>query len=302
MLARLRSWWQIAKKPLKVFAIIAGCLLVIALIVLFILGYIFNWTWTGVGPYVSPPHPQGSDFQRGKTLYDWLQLAIIPAVLVVGGFLLNYATGRTEREIATDNQHEAALQDYINNMSALLVEPMKLRESQPDDEVRTIARTRTLTVLPRLNPKRKRSILQFLHESRLIHKDTHIINTSEVDLTGADLSRLNLFMADLTGADLSGADLSRATLYEANLFAADLTGADLSGAYMPKVNLNTANLSGTNLTRAYLPEADLLGANLNGADLSEANLKDVINITVEKLEKQAKSLKGATMPDGTIHA
>jgi hypothetical protein len=32
-----------------------------------------------------------------------------------------------------------------------------------------------------------------------------------------------------------------------------------------------------------------------------ANLKGAENITTEELEKQTKSLKGATMPDGKIH-
>ena len=37
------------------------------------------------------------------------------------------------------------------------------------------------------------------------------------------------------------------------------------------------------------------------ANLGGANLKDVRGITVEELKKQAKSIKGAIMPDGKIH-
>ncbi len=48
-------------------------------------------------------------------------------------------------------------------------------------------------------------------------------------------------------------------------------------------------------------EADLKSTNLSGANLSGANLKDAKNITIEELEKQAESLQGATMPDGSIH-
>jgi uncharacterized protein HemX len=105
---------------------------VIALIVLFILGYIFNWSWVGVGQYISPPHPQGSDYQREKTLYDWFQLAIIPVALAVGVWWLNHLQqkrdqelvekrakaerdaaeqrAKDEQKLATDNQREAALQ------------------------------------------------------------------------------------------------------------------------------------------------------------------------------------------------
>jgi hypothetical protein len=80
-------------------------------------------------------------------------------------------------------------------------------------------------------------------------------NLSRADLFGANLSRANLSRADLFGANLSRANLSRANLFGANLFGADLFGANLSGA-----NLSGADLSG----------ADLSGADLSGADLSRA--------------------------------
>ena len=40
---------------------------------------------------------------------------------------------------------------------------------------------------------------------------------------------------------------------------------------------------------------------MRGVDLSEANLSGAIGIFNEELEKEAKSLIGATMPDGSIH-
>ena len=48
--------------------------------------------------------------------------------------------------------------------------------------------------------------------------------------SGADLSRANLFGADLSGADLSRANLFGADLFGANLFGANLYRAKLSGA------------------------------------------------------------------------
>jgi len=95
-------------------------------------------------------------------------------------------------------------------------------------------------------------------------------NLSGTDLFGADLSRANLFWADLSGANLSGtdlfgADLSRADLTGANLTGANLSGADLSGANLFRANLSGADLSGANLSEANLSGADLFGANLSGA-------------------------------------
>ncbi len=270
-----QSWWQKIHKPLD--AVIITLIIVwLALLVVILLGYIFHWDWTGLNGYnsisiatdfVSTPQKitRTITYQPGKTLWDWLQLLIIPAVLAVGGYLFNYTTSKneqhstqlrdqTEREIAADNQRENALEAYLDNMSELLLEK-HLRESAEDEEVRKIARVRTVTVLRRLDGKRKGSVLKFLREASLIDKDKCII-------------------------DLSEADLSRIELFGANLFGVDLSGANLSGA-----NLNFANLA-----LANLHDVDLHDANLSGA-----------NVTSEELEGQTMSLKGATMPDGSIH-
>jgi CheY-like chemotaxis protein len=138
------------------------------------------------------------------------------------------------------------------------------------EEVRKIARVRTLTVLQRLDAERKGSVLRFLYESSLIDNDKRII-----DLAGADLNR-----AALSGANLSGANLSGAVLRLVRLEGADLSGANLSGA-----NLEGAGMSG----------ASLEGANLEGANLSEAE------VTREQL-KTAKSLEKATPPEASRRA
>src|SRR5258708_6754054 len=195
--ARFRSWWQQIRTHPVASVLIALLTAVVVLIVLSVLGYLLNWGWAGLSK---------------KTLWDWLQLLIIPFVLAIGGYLFNFTTSRsaqknaqsrdqTERDIALDNQREEALQSYIDNMSELLLEK-QLRESKEGDEVRTIARVRTLTVLPRLDGLRKRSILQFLYESGLIGKNKRVIT-----LGGADLSGAELYGIDLRGADLSKADL-----------------------------------------------------------------------------------------------
>ena len=66
MEARLLSWWQRVRKPLELFVILVGCTLMITLLVVIVLAYVFNADVPGL---------------RGKTLWDWLQLLIIPAVL-----------------------------------------------------------------------------------------------------------------------------------------------------------------------------------------------------------------------------
>ncbi len=76
------------------------------------------------------------------------------------------------------------------------------------------------------------------------------------------------------------------------LFYASLKRAVLAGA-----NLSEADLSGANLREADLTGANLRGADLRGAKLIRANLRGAM-VTNGQLA-QAKTLKGATMPDGT---
>jgi uncharacterized protein YjbI with pentapeptide repeats len=275
MVARLRSWWQRIKRLLEVAVIIFSFVILIVLIIVVIIGYLLKWGWTGLSQ---------------KTLWDWLQLLIIPVVLAAGGYLFTFTISRnerkaadqrnqTEREIAQDNQCEAALQAYIDKMSELLLHE-KLRESvKEDDEVRNVARVRTLTVLPRLDPIRKASVLQFLHESGLISKRMCIIDLGGADLSGADLWEANLLGVDLSKVNLSKSNLSKANLLEANLSKANLLEANLSKANLSKANLLEANLSSTDLWEADLSEADLSkvflwGARLWGANLNKANLFD----------------------------
>jgi uncharacterized protein YjbI with pentapeptide repeats len=101
----------------------------------------------------------------------------------------------------------------------------------------------------------------------------------------------------LRNADLRGADLS-----EADLHGADLRGAILHRADLAEVDLSKADLRGASLRLTEMREADLFEADLRGADFSEADLRNAdltgAKVTDEQL-KQADSLTGATMPDGT---
>lgn len=112
-----------------------------------------------------------------KTLWDWLDLLIIPAVLALGVLWVNWISQRNEqrradrenqieREIASERNQETVLQTYLDRMTELLLKE-NLRNSQPEDEVRTVAKTRTLTILRSLEKERKNTVLGFLVEAEL---------------------------------------------------------------------------------------------------------------------------------------
>jgi uncharacterized protein YjbI with pentapeptide repeats len=256
----------------------------------------------------------GTGFE-GKTLWDWLQLLIIPAVLAVAGYVINLTISRgeqaateqraqsereaaekraeTEREIALDNQREAALQAYINEISDLLLHE-DLRDSKPEDKVRKIARVRTLTVLSRLDKVRKWNVLQFLCEADLIYKYRSIYKSGIldeeqpiVDLMGADFSEISPKFASLLSIRLSGANLSHAYLSRADLKGAECISTDLSHAY-----LFGASLEGADLSDSHLDGANLLGARMKGTELHGAHLMDT--------DLSQSDLSGADLNDANL--
>jgi uncharacterized protein YjbI with pentapeptide repeats len=262
-----------------------------------------------------------------KAFWDWMDLFIIPIVVGGGAAWLNKSQRENELRIAEDNRkedrriaeerrHQATLEAYFDRMTELLLKEGLRDSKKKDDEVRSIARTRTLAVLRSLGGRRKGQVVQFLYESRLVGKEP-VVELKEADVSGAhlhnadlheaNLDRANLCGATFFGAYLRGAILSNTDLREAVLSLTNLDEADLSNAKLREANLRVAYLREAKLVGANLREANLREANLHGADLSRANLTGAdlseANLTKAKVANeqlaQAKSLKGATLPDGT---
>jgi hypothetical protein len=241
--------------------------IVAVLVVLIRIGYALQWTGFGQSKVAQ-------DVRPGKTLWDWLKLLIVPAVLAIGGYLFTRSENRATQAAAERRAQDEALQAYLDQMSAMLIpnkDQPSLYKAYQGDSLSSVARARTLTVLPRLDGNRKARVVQFLYESGLITKDRPVL--------------------DLRGADLRG--------------------ANLGGAIMGAANLSWANLSRANLSGAFLSKADLIGADLDGAFLRGADLSGVIISNepgwpqehVGHLEQQATSyhtasLGGAIMPNG----
>jgi Pentapeptide repeats (8 copies) len=244
-----RSWWQKRPQtPLRLALLVGAGAFAMVLLVAFLGGYFLNWDWTGLGPYSSPPHPKDSDFQRGKTLWDWLQLLVIPVVLAGGGYLFNLTLSRseqqsaqmhnqTERELALDNQREAAWQAHIDKMSELLLSNHLRASTDEEDEVRQIARIRTLTLLRRLDADRKKSVLQFLTGANLLVKEKLVVGLRYADFNGANLNGIYVVGEDLRFADFIKANLSEGVFKRVDFSEADLSRADLSGATLHAVDL-----------------------------------------------------------------
>src|SRR5256884_5485171 len=172
------------QKPMKQHRLlrigIIVTLIILTILTAFTLSvWMFGWDWTGFnGGYsqittTSTSHGTTTVTAKppGKTLWDLLQLLIIPVALALIALLFNRATTRTEQKIAAerykqdkgiasrhyhqdqqiakqryeqdqnlalDKQREDLLQTYLDRMSALLLKE-KLRSSAIDPELRNVA-------------------------------------------------------------------------------------------------------------------------------------------------------------------
>jgi hypothetical protein len=299
-----KRWW------------VGGIVAALAFLIFVFGGYIFGLEWTG--------YPK-------RKPWDWLELlsaVAIPVVIAVGGFRFarseNKATrdaaekqNQATRDAAEKRSQDEALQAYIEQMGQLLID--ESRTATVSGPARTLARARTLTVLPSLDGDRKGSVMQFLYEAELIGQLDQsnpegtlmtwptlpsIVSLKGADLEDADLDDASLFGADLRQAQLIRAYLCGAALWRTDLREAKLSDAKLRRAQMEGAKLSGANLSDANLSRANHRGADLRNANLSGTDLSEADLSGAdlrgTKSWTKKQLSEAESLEGATMPDGQI--
>jgi uncharacterized protein YjbI with pentapeptide repeats len=270
--------------------------------------YTRGWSvWSGFATYPAVP---GSRAERRKTLWDWMGLLIIPAVLAAGALWFNAQQSagnllaskqqhESDLQIAQDQQQETALQGYLDQMSNLMLAQQLGSANDPDATVVQVARAQTLTALSEVGPARKAVILRFLWEAHLIDMAqmctidqivsaiprnqiegdpaTGIIPLDDADLDGATLGSSFLCGAALQHVNLQHADLSEAILSYADLQSADLAAATLSSAHLDGADLTTASLAGANLHDATFvgvggPATETMTAMLEGANLSGANL------------------------------
>jgi uncharacterized protein YjbI with pentapeptide repeats len=180
-------------------------------------------------------------------------IAALVALVALGGV---FTAQLVNTGLEAQRAHEAALQKYLEQVGMLLTQ-----EPKPPNFGK-VARAQTLAVLKGLqgDSDRKRVLMLFLSESKLLDKDRDDFNLRLADLSDADLGSLrdgilcckNLSETHLERADLSETDLRNTDLRRAYLMEADLRGADLGKADLSRANLQAAKLQRTNLIQEQI--------------------------------------------------
>ena len=235
----------------------------------------------------------------GKTVWDWMELLIVPAVLAIITVGFTWYQSALQQSNEAQRAESIALQAYLDQMGQWLIE-QDLDRAQQSDNIANLARARTLTILSGADdPIVKRRVIQFLLKTPLISAEEQASSKPPVSMKGADLRQSDLYIARQSSTNLSGTDLSNDVLS-----GVDSSRPDLRDANLANTDLSYTALIDTDLGNANLENANLTGADLGDADLDDANLADCklsnAIVTQEQLE-QVESLRGATMPDGSKH-
>lgn len=220
------------------------------------------------------------DAVPAKTLWDWLDLLVVPIVLALGAFLLDGSRKRSERAIESDRQRQQVLDGYFDYVSGLLLSN-EMDNPETSNLARKLARARTLTVLRLLDGRRKAQVLQFLYEARMIDENPAI------NLNGADFRGALLDEATLSGAELRGAYFNNASIRYATLIASDLRGSDFSS-----VDFTSSNLSNARLAQARLDNAKIHTATIVDAEFSDVDLRKVRMTYSQRLQLDQNSNQG----------
>jgi hypothetical protein len=261
---------------------------VVSVAVFAAVAYRRNWLWTGLPADVGDGTPE-APARPAKTMWDWLQLLIVPFVLALAAFGLNLAQGQrdrdeqrrqakreqdvqnrraaVERTAAEDRARGDMLRTYLQQMSDLITDHHLRTQPrrQPPTNAQALARTLTLVALRQLDPLRKGHVVQFLMESDLIMEERRGDFLEE--------ARVSIELADLRGATMPltlSAALSFHPRTGESLRAANFDGADLRDADFRRRAVNGASFQMADLRGADFTDASISGSQYHGACLSGA--------------------------------
>ncbi len=239
-----------------------------------------------------------------KTLWDWLELLLIPVgLLIIGIYFTNYFTSQ-QMDVNVEKVRYEVTQNYLDifkkenfltefkqevdyavkNQSEL----KKAIEQNPENVCfhyykylpkNNLLTSKTKLVLEQLTKLKtskysksieKKHILEFLRSSELIKKgqnqETQKYNYLMIPF--ADMSSSDLYYADLSNTCLDSVKFSSydgSYTSTSDMRRIKLNGSILTGAILKGANLRYADLRGAELKNSSLENADLRGANLSGA-------------------------------------
>lgn len=204
--------------------------------------------------------------EKIKTLWDWLDLLIIPASIgLIGWLYKDYEKSKDEKK-EQENKYSEILESYFKAISDLITKE-NLLDINNNNTSKKIARSRTILAIENLDGERKGQVLQFLFELDLI-------DTNKIDLLGANLANIQcdgIVLKNLTinGVHFGNSSFENSFLENCKFIACDFSNSTFLGASFQNVDFSYSKLNNCNFQ--YI---DLTTLNLEGVELHRANISN----------------------------
>lgn len=252
----------------------------IIIFALIILGYQFPIV--GFSDFTTPT----GEYFRGKTFWDWIELAILPIILTLVAYRFTNEQKTRELAIAQSNKGADALQKYFDQLANLFIE-QDLSSDEKQSAATEFTKARTLITLDMLDGRQKGHLIRFLYELELINKEA-----TTLELRKANLSTLILEPGYYEGINLSKTNLDQAEIFYCNFSKGDFSGCTIENSILENVDFHEADL---NYVSFY--KSDLFDSNLSRSQLTKAIFKDanLYRAKLENIQARSSNFRGANL-------
>ncbi|MCA9941861.1 MAG: pentapeptide repeat-containing protein [Ardenticatenaceae bacterium] len=266
-------------KNIRQAVILQGKSWIIAVLVLtlivFLLLQFFDWGFKEILIENSSTSEVGF-YQPPKTVWDILEVIILPAVVALVIFHLDKRDKNVKQQIANEERRQIALTGFIDRVSDLVLnhfEGQRLEENRNAKQIYNMLRAWLTEIVKDLDGVRKGQLVQLLHGFELLSSMQYEENDNENNELKAILDGV-----DFSGVILKSAKLEEIDLLNASMEDADLKDVELRNSQFKNTNLSRANLNNVNLTDSCLNSVFFENSTFENVQLNNA-LIEVVNFS-----------------------
>ncbi|WP_020412912.1 pentapeptide repeat-containing protein [Microbulbifer variabilis] len=200
----------------------------------------------------------------GRSLWDWLQLLIVPVVLLIGGWYLSDLIERRQEKSEDKKYQRTELRHYLDAMNKLLV----------DYDLKCVDYAFSEYCISLSDKDKERVNSAYQSAMAMTASVIHILDGPLNSLVLSYLSKIKIKKLITDGDVFRGLSLKKAKLFRLKLDNINLSDADLSQINMYTSSLNSGNLSKVNFSRAVISDTTFNDALFLNVDFSQATIID----------------------------
>lgn len=191
-------------------------------------------------------------------------IALCLAIIMPTNPLCLPAASAAEKPPVADNGPAAPTVPLLSDIGAAIPKPVVVKQKQKKQQKKKLVAKQKKSKIKTAKTKRhKASKMSKLNKTKSTASGGEKLTVAQVlealkttrDLSGKNMSGLQLVGMNLSGSNLKGSDLSHANLERADLGETNLERANLAGANLKMANLRMAGIPAANMELAILDGA-----------------------------------------------